>query len=211
MHHTQRHAQSHFKQKHILPSRNLSEGHENSVACTACDIQQVPGSNASDMQRKWSTKTSTKHRTSLTAKKVVYQKLKRLACTLPVGSSILGQRLTAKKNHQKPTASEVLTNTLRKTSNEQSHACPTATGATITKDENSTWPETCKTCQHRFWTVLLKHAQGRKASSHVGPKRNMPKHASIASRPFWTEWLKLLFVSAAVLCCRSVIDNKYYV
>ena len=75
MHHTQRHVQSHFKQKHILPSSNLSDGHENSVAFIACDIQQVPGSNASDMQRKWFTKTSTKHRTTLTAKKVVYQKL----------------------------------------------------------------------------------------------------------------------------------------
>ena len=70
------------------------------------------------------------------AKKVVYQnigktsnssdskesglpKLKRLAGTLPVDSSILGQRLTAKKNHQKPTVSEVLTNTLFKTSSEQ--------------------------------------------------------------------------------------------
>ena len=51
-------------------------------------------SNASDMQRKRSTKTWTKHRTTLTAKKVVYQKLKRLVCTLPVGSRILGQRLT---------------------------------------------------------------------------------------------------------------------
>ena len=48
--------QSHFKQKHILPSRNLSDGHENSAAFIACDIQQVPGSNASDMQRKWSCK-----------------------------------------------------------------------------------------------------------------------------------------------------------
>ena len=69
-----------------------------------CERHTVP--------RKWSTKTWTKHRTTLTAKNVVYQKLKRLACTLPVGSSILGQRLTAKKNHQKPTVSEVLTNTL---------------------------------------------------------------------------------------------------
>ena len=58
--------QKHIKQKHILPSRNLSEGHANSVAFTACDIQQVPGSNASDMQRKRSTKTWTKHRTTLT-------------------------------------------------------------------------------------------------------------------------------------------------
>ena len=73
-----------------------------------CERHTVP--------RKWSTKTWTKHRTTLTAKNVVYQKLKRLACTLPVGSSILGQRLTAKKNHQKPTVSEVLTNTLCKTS-----------------------------------------------------------------------------------------------
>ena len=48
--------QSHFKQKHILPSRNLSDGHENSAAFIACDIQQVPGSNASDMQRKRSCK-----------------------------------------------------------------------------------------------------------------------------------------------------------
>ena len=54
--HTQRHVQSHFKQKHILPSRNLIDGHENSTAFIACDIQQVPGSNASDMQRKWSCK-----------------------------------------------------------------------------------------------------------------------------------------------------------
>ena len=61
--------QKHIKQKHILPSWNLSEGHTNSVAFT-------------------------KHRTTLTAKKVVYQKLKRLVCTLPVGSRILGQRLT---------------------------------------------------------------------------------------------------------------------
>jgi len=45
-------------------------------------------------------------------------KAKRLACTLPVGSSIVGQRLTAKKNHQKPTVSDVLTNTLCKTSSE---------------------------------------------------------------------------------------------
>ena len=88
------HTQKHIKQKHILPSRNLSEGHANSVAFIAFDIQQVPGSNASDMQRKRSTKTWTKHRTTLTAKKVVYQKLKRLVCTLPVGSRILGQRLT---------------------------------------------------------------------------------------------------------------------
>ena len=46
-----------------------------SVAFIACDIQQVPGSNASDMQRKRSTKTWAKHRTTLTAKKVVYQNL----------------------------------------------------------------------------------------------------------------------------------------
>jgi hypothetical protein len=32
MHHTQRHVQLHFKQKHILPARNLNDGHENSVA-----------------------------------------------------------------------------------------------------------------------------------------------------------------------------------
>ena len=38
-------------------------------------IGEVPGSNASDMQRKWSTKTSTEHRATLTAKKVVYQNL----------------------------------------------------------------------------------------------------------------------------------------
>jgi len=66
------------------------------------------------------------------AKKVVYQnidrtsnnsdskesgvpKLKRLACMLPVGSSILAQRLTAKQNHQKPTISEALPNTRFKT------------------------------------------------------------------------------------------------
>ena len=34
--------QKHNKQKHILPSSNLSEGHANSVAFTARDIQQVP-------------------------------------------------------------------------------------------------------------------------------------------------------------------------
>ena len=47
------------------------------------------------------------------------RKLKCLAWTLPVVSSILGQRLAIKKNHQTPTVSEVLTSTLFKTSSEQ--------------------------------------------------------------------------------------------
>ena len=136
-----------------ISSRNIScpQGISVKVMRTASLSSRVTSSRCLAAVR--ATKTWTKHRTTLTAKKVVYQKLKRLACTLPVGSSILGQRLTTKKSHQKPTVSEVLTNTLRKTSSEQSHACPTATGATTTKDENSTWPETYKTCQHCFQNV----------------------------------------------------------
>ena len=41
-----------FKQKHTLPSRNFGHRHKND----ATPIQQVPGSNVSDMQRKWSCK-----------------------------------------------------------------------------------------------------------------------------------------------------------
>ena len=122
------------------------------------------------------------------------QKLQRLACTLPVGS-ILG-RLTGKKKRSK-TDSEVLTNTLCKTSSEQSHACPTATGATTTKDENSTWPETYKTCQHCFQNVnvpaslLDRFAQTcTRPLPMLGQRetcQNMPKHASIACRPLLSE------------------------
>ena len=60
------------------------------------------------------------------------------------GSIASSQRLTAKKSFLK--------NTLRKTSND---ACPTATGTTTTKDENSTWPEKYKTCRHRFQNVNM--------------------------------------------------------
>ena len=118
LYHTQRHVQSHFKQKHILPSSNLSDGHENSVAFIACDIQQVPGSNASDMQRKWFTKTSTKHRTTLTAKKVVYQKLSAWLARCPWAPASWASAWQQRKTNQKPTVSDVLTNTLCKTSSE---------------------------------------------------------------------------------------------
>ena len=40
------------KQKHISPSRNVGHRHKNDATL----IQHVPGSNASDMQRKWSCK-----------------------------------------------------------------------------------------------------------------------------------------------------------
>ena len=143
-----------------------------SVAFIACDIQQVPGSNASDMQRKRSAKAWTKHRTTLTAKQSsnrrltqnksgskerkhlarteLSAKIKRLACTLR-GLQHLGpawqQRKTI-KNRQlvKP------------------------------------WQTHCaKPAVHKAMPVLQPRAR-RPRKMRLIPGRKRTKHANIASR-----------------------------
>ena len=56
MHHTQGHIYNHISniqtETYILPSRNVGHHHKNDATL----IQQVPGSNASNMQRQWSCK-----------------------------------------------------------------------------------------------------------------------------------------------------------
>ena len=137
------------------------ERHAKKAVCQGMDKT----SNNSDSKAVIKSQTHIEHKSGSKEKKHLARteltaKIKRLACTLPVGSSILGQP-DGKKNHQKPTVSEALTNTLRKNSSVQSHACPTAPGATTEKDENS---------------------NGRKRTKHANMPTLLPerKRASIA-------------------------------
>ena len=138
-------------------------------------------SNNSDSKAVIKSQTHIEHKSGSKEKKHLARtelsaKIKRVACTLPVGSSILGQP-DSKKNHQKPTVSEALTNTLRKNSSAQSHACPTAPGATTEKDENS---NVRKRTKHA--TLLRERKRARIAFSTCQRKTFQNMQASLLDR-----------------------------